>query len=442
MARYFWIETYGCQMNKAESTSIVTQMAKLGWAPASSPKEADMIILNTCSVRETAETRIWGRIGYYKSLKRTHPHTLVLMGCMAERLRDRLKEQEPAIDLVVGTFQKGAFLSLLRDTYRGSLKDFLLQPESEYHFAAGHYMEGEFKAFVPIMHGCNNFCSYCIVPYVRGREVSRDPQEIFQEFVCLQERGVKEVTLLGQNVNSYRYETQEGIMDFPHLLRELVRRFPDIPWIRFLTSHPKDLSEEVIACLALYPQLCKHLHLPVQHGSNRILRLMNRKYDREGYLRLVEGLRKGVPSISLTTDILIGFPSETEEDFRATLELMETVRFDDAFTYYYNPREGTEAYKLPDDVPMEVKLERLQAVIDLQRRIGKENKRERIGSKVKVLVEEVSKMKSTELLARTERDEMVVFPGPREWIGTFREVELLSLRGNTFKGKDTGWVDS
>mgnify|MGYP005833836509 CR=1 FL=1 len=442
MARYYWIETYGCQMNKAESNALVTQMAELGWVPASSPKDAEMIILNTCSVRGTAETRIRGRIGYYKSFKRHHPHTLVLMGCMAERLRDKLKEEEPAIDLVVGTFQKEAFLALLRDPCRESMKDFLLQPGFQYRFASGHYVEGEFKAFVPIMHGCNNFCSYCIVPYVRGREVSRNPQEIFQELDSLQERRVKEITLLGQNVNSYRYETPEETIDFPLLLKELVHRFPDIPWIRFLTSHPKDLSGKVIECLALYPQLCKHLHLPVQHGSNRILRLMNRKYDRETYIRLVEELRKRVPSISLSTDILIGFPSETEKDFQDTLELMATVRFDDAFTYYYNPREGTVAYKLSDDVPLEVKLERLQVVIDLQKRIGRENKSERIGTKVKVLVEEVSKMKSTELLARTERDEMVVLPGPREWIGTFREVELLSLRGNTFRGKDTGWVDS
>ncbi len=287
------------------------------------------------------------------------------------------------------------------------------------------------------MHGCNNFCSYCIVPYVRGREVSRNPNEIFRELETVKERGVKEVTLLGQNVNSYRYEGPEGTMDFPSLLREIVHRYPGLPWIRFLTSHPKDLSEEVIDCLATYPQLCKHLHLPVQHGSNRILHLMNRKYTRETYLNLVDRLRTRIPSISLTTDILIGFPGETEEDFQATLDLIETVRFDDAFTYYYNPREGTAAYKLPDDVPLEVKLERLQTVIDLQRRIGRENKKKRIHSKVKVLVEEVSKMKSTELLARTERDEMVVLPGPPDWIGTFREVELLSLKGNTFRGKDT-----
>ena len=442
MVRYFWIETYGCQMNKAESNALVQQMQKIGWEPAPSPQEAELIILNTCSVRGTAETRIRGRVGYYKALKRTHPHTLVLMGCMAERLKDKLKEEEPAIDLVVGTFQKGSFLSLLRDPCRDNANHFSLQENTHYTFANGHYMEGEFKAFVPIMHGCDNFCSYCIVPYVRGREISRRPAEIFKELETLREGGVKEVTLLGQNVNSYRYEGPEGWMNFPSLLREIVHGYPDIPWIRFLTSHPKDLSDEVIDCVASYPQLCKHLHLPVQHGSNRILRLMNRKYDREGYLRLVDRLRNRIPSISLTTDILIGFPGETEEDFQATIELMETVRFDDAFTYYYNPREGTEAYKLQDNVPLKLKLERLQIVIDLQRRIGRENKKERIGSKVKVLVEEVSKMKSTELLGRTERDEMVVLPGPPDWIGTFREVELLSLKGNTFKGKDAGWVNS
>lgn len=437
MPRYYWIETYGCQMNKAESNALVRQMRELGWEPAPSPGAAELVILNTCSVRGTAETRIRGRIGYYKSLKRTHPHTLVLMGCMAERLKDRLKEEEPAIDLVVGTFQKGSFLSILKDPCRERMGDLPLREGVRYQFADGHYLEGEFKAFVPIMHGCNNFCSYCIVPYVRGREVSRNPNEIFRELETVKERGVKEVTLLGQNVNSYRYEGPEGTMDFPSLLREIVHRYPGLPWIRFLTSHPKDLSEEVIDCLATYPQLCKHLHLPVQHGSNRILHLMNRKYTRETYLNLVDRLRTRIPSISLTTDILIGFPGETEEDFQATLDLIETVRFDDAFTYYYNPREGTEAYKLPDDVPLEVKLERLQTVIDLQRRIGRENKKKRIHSKVKVLVEEVSKMKSTELLARTERDEMVVLPGPPDWIGTFREVELLSLKGNTFRGKDT-----
>ncbi|MCX7787588.1 MAG: tRNA (N6-isopentenyl adenosine(37)-C2)-methylthiotransferase MiaB [Spirochaetes bacterium] len=442
MERYYWIETYGCQMNKAESNALVQEMTELGWRQASSPKEAEIIILNTCSVRGTAEMRIRGRIGYYKSLKRTHPHTLVLMGCMAERLKERLKEEEPAVDLVVGTFQKGAFLSFLRNPCRDRIPHIPLQENAAYQFAEGHYLDGEFKAFIPIMHGCNNFCSYCIVPYVRGREVSRSPEEIFRELNKLQDRGVQEITLIGQNVNSYLYEGPDGRMDFPSLLREIIHRYPDIPWIRFLTSHPKDLSDEVIDCLATYSQLCKSLHLPVQHGSNRILRLMNRKYDRDFYLRLVERLRNRVPSIALTTDILIGFPTETEEDFQATLELMKAVRFDDAFTYYYNPREGTEAYKYPDDVPLEVKLERLKVVIDLQRRIGREKKTQRIGSRIKVLVEEMSKMKSTELLCRTERDEMVIVPGPSEWIGTFREVELLSLKGNTFWGKDTGWEHS
>nr|MBP7495485.1 tRNA (N6-isopentenyl adenosine(37)-C2)-methylthiotransferase MiaB [Spirochaetales bacterium] len=290
-------------------------------------------------------------------------------------------------------------------------------------------------AFVPIMHGCNNFCSYCIVPYVRGREISRSPEEIFQELTDLQQKGVQEIILLGQNVNSYRYEREGVLLDFPGLLRRIVKEFPYIGWIRFLTSHPKDLSDEMIRCLEEIPQLCKHLHLPVQHGSSPILRRMNRKYTREEYLDLVEKIRNRIPEISLTTDILIGFPGETEKDFLDTVNLLETVRFDDAFTYYYNPREGTQAYEMEDSVPRSVKLERLGKIIDLQKRIGKENKEQRIGHRVKVLVEEVSKIKNTELLARTERDEMVVVPGPQEWIGKFRWVVLTELKGNTFLGK-------
>lgn len=434
MAKYYWMETYGCQMNKAESNALIQQMQEQGWLPAPSPSEAEMVILNTCAVRATAESRVRGRIGYFKSLKKTHPHTLVIMGCMAERLKDRLPQEEPAVDLVVGTFQKSSFLSLLKNTCRESLLK-NLEPESTYRFASGHYVSGEFKAFVPIMHGCNNFCSYCIVPYVRGREVSRNPKEILIELQGLQDKGIQEVTLLGQNVNSYNFTSPEEMVDFPSLLKKIVDSIR-IPWIRFLTSHPKDLSLEVIQCIASYPQLCKHLHLPVQHGSSRILKRMNRKYDREKYLELVDLLRSKVKNISLTTDILIGFPGETEKDFQETVSLMEQVRFDDAFTYYYNPREGTEAYNLPDDVPQSIKLERLNCIIELQRKIGRENRKKRVGEKVKVLVEEVSKMKKTELLARTERDEMVVLPGNLEWIGTFRTVELLSLRGNTFLGRD------
>jgi tRNA-2-methylthio-N6-dimethylallyladenosine synthase len=424
-------------MNKAESNALIQKMTENGWKPADTPDQAELVILNTCSVRATAESRVRGRIGYYKSLKQKHPHTLVLMGCMAERLKDTLKEEEPSIDLVVGTFQKEAFLHTVLDPcWESSSSEGLnLEDQGSYRFASKHSLEGEFKAFVPIMHGCNNFCSYCIVPYVRGREISRSPEEIFQELTDLQQKGIQEIILLGQNVNSYRYEGEGVLLDFPGLLRRIVNKFPQIGWIRFLTSHPKDLSDEMIRCLEEIPQLCKHLHLPVQHGSSRILSRMNRKYTREEYLYLVEKIRNRIPEISLTTDILIGFPGETEKDFLDTVNLLETVRFDDAFTYYYNPREGTQAYEMEDSVPRPVKLERLGKIIDLQKRIGKENKEQRIGRRVKVLVEEVSKIKNTELLARTERDEMVVVPGPQEWIGNFRWVVLTELKGNTFLGK-------
>jgi len=437
MKKLYWIETYGCQMNKAESNALIQKMTEYGWEPADTPDQAELVILNTCSVRATAESRVRGRIGYYKSLKKKHPHTLVLMGCMAERLKDTLKAEEPSIDLVVGTFQKEAFLHTVLDPcWESSSSEGLnLEDQGSYRFASKHSLEGEFKAFVPIMHGCNNFCSYCIVPYVRGREISRSPEEIFQELTDLQQKGVQEIILLGQNVNSYRYEGEGILLDFPGLLRRIVKEFPHIGWIRFLTSHPKDLSDEMIRCLEEIPQLCKHLHLPVQHGSSPILRRMNRKYTREEYLDLVEKIRNRIPEISLTTDILIGFPGETEKDFLDTVNLLETVRFDDAFTYYYNPREGTQAYEMEDSVPRSVKLERLGKIIDLQKRIGKENKEQRIGHRVKVLVEEVSKIKNTELLARTERDEMVVVPGPQEWIGKFRWVVLTELKGNTFLGK-------
>ena len=292
---------------------------------------------------------------------------------------------------------------------------------------------GEFRALVPIMHGCNNFCSYCIVPYVRGPEVSRDPESIFDEVGGLAEAGVKEVTLLGQNVNSYRFEG----LDFPGLLRRLLALLPEPFWLRFLTSHPKDLSPDLIGLLARGGALCRHLHLPVQHGSDRILEAMGRGYTRAGYLQLVSRLRKEVPEVVLTTDILIGFPGETEEDFRMTVDLMEQAGFDDAFTYRYNPREGTRAYRLADDVPEALKRSRLEEVIRLQRRISAARRRQRLGREVPVLVESLSRRDPGELLARTEGDETVVFAGSKTQVGRFSRVRLLRLSGHTFRGELT-----
>jgi len=336
---------------------------------------------------------------------------------------------------VVGTFSREAFIGMLKKAAPMDEHSLALEKETgprDYVFAPLYARRGEFKAFVPIMHGCDNFCSYCIVPYVRGREVSRPAAGIFAEIEKLISRGVREITLLGQNVNSYNFQG----CDFPGLIDEIFRRFPDAPWIRFLTSHPKDFSDVLMERLAMYPALCRRIHLPVQHGSDTILRLMNRKYTRWEYFERVEKLRKKVPGVLLSTDILVGFPGETDADFRATVTLMEELRFDDAFTYYYNPREGTAAFTMDAAVPKSVKLERLRELIELQRAIGMEKKKERLGTVVKVLAEELSRKDSGEILGRTEGDEMVVFPGPPGLIGNFRTLRLEELRGGTFYARE------
>ncbi|ADN01942.1 tRNA (N6-isopentenyl adenosine(37)-C2)-methylthiotransferase MiaB [Spirochaeta thermophila] len=436
--RTYWVETYGCQMNKAESEALIRDLEEAGWGRASAPDEADVVVLNTCAVRQTAEERIAGRLGYYRYLKKHGRFVLVLMGCMAERMKEEVLEAFPHVDVVVGTFQKKSFVRLLRERAEDLtlLQQLLLTEEDEYSFEKIHHSGPGFKAFVPIMHGCNNFCSYCIVPYVRGREVSRHPSEIFEEIEALLEKGVKEITLLGQNVNSYRFTWEGKEVRFAGLLREIVHRFPELPWLRFLTSHPKDLSDELIEVMSASPSICKHLHLPVQHGSNRILGAMNRRYTREHYLNLVERIRTAMPGIALTTDILVGFPGETEEDLELTLDLMRRVRFADAYTYYYNPRKGTRAYEWGDPIPLEVKKERLDRVIRLQRELSLEWKQMRIGRMVDVLVEEVSRKREDEVLARTEQDEMVVFPASPERIGRFARVQLVSLEGNTFRAEE------
>jgi tRNA-2-methylthio-N6-dimethylallyladenosine synthase len=433
MNRY-WLETYGCQMNKAESNALEQELLENGWTESEGPADADLILINTCSVRITAEDRIWGRIGYFKALKRTHPHTLVLLGCMAERLKNELKKIAPTVDLVVGTFQKESFLRILQTARSAEAEK--LEESPGYNFSRAHSKGKSHKALVPIMHGCDNFCSYCIVPYVRGREISRPPEEIFREISFLVDSGVKEVTLLGQNVNSYVYPDKNEDMNFPGLLEKIIKKFPGLSWVRFLTSHPKDVSPNLLRCMAENPAICRHLHLPVQHGSNRILSAMNRKYTREEYLGLIDTIRNAIPGISLSTDILIGFPGESEDDFNATLELMKLVRYDDAFMYYYNPREGTPAFRMEDTVPDNLKLERLGEVIEVQRNITGERKREHLGERLPVLVEEISKKNKNELLSRTERNEMVVFPGNSDALGKFVTVELIALKGNTFVARE------
>ena len=458
--KYFF-ETYGCQMNKAESSSVEQILIQRGWTCAENPENADLVIINTCSVRATAETRIHGRLGWFSALKKSqkkqnkNPVTVVVMGCMAQRLLESLKKQFPVVDYVVGNFQKPFFAEIFEAVENGK-KVTQLEETPVYSFASTSYEEGTFSAFVPIMHGCNNFCTYCIVPYVRGREISRNPQEILAEIDQLSAHGVKEITLLGQNVNSFCWNQTKNISQtasdfsdktakledkmifFPELMKMIAEHLKKtnspIKWVRFMSSHPKDLSDELIQVISEEVVLCKHIHLPVQHGSSEILQRMNRRYTRQNYLDLVERIRAKIPEVSLTTDILIGFPGETEEEFEETVSLMKEVNYLAAYMYYYNPREGTPACSYENQIPMEIKKKRLAKIIDIQQEITKIEMKKQLGKTVKVLVENVSRDNQTEMLGRTSRDERVVFEACKDLIGSFVDVKLESLSGNTFKG--------
>jgi tRNA-2-methylthio-N6-dimethylallyladenosine synthase len=319
--RYFF-ETYGCQMNSAESAALSLVCVERGWTRAENSESADLVLLNTCSVRLTAEKRVLGRIAHYAGLKKKHNYrfTLVIAGCMAQRLGETLKEKYPAVDYVMGTFARSIFPLILEAVEKDGKATLNLTETPVFFFSNSHLEEGQFRSFIPIMHGCDNFCSYCIVPYVRGREVSRDPQNIAEEMRLVAERGVREITLLGQNVNSYFWEKEK--MDFSGLLRFTAdeARKSGIKWIRFLSANPRNFSREAIQVMAENPVFCRHLHLPVQHGSNSVLKAMNRGYTRERYLQLVEEIRAAMPEITLSTDILAGFPGETEEDLEQTLQ--------------------------------------------------------------------------------------------------------------------------
>jgi tRNA-2-methylthio-N6-dimethylallyladenosine synthase len=442
----YLIETYGCQMNKAESAAIEILFREREWAPVLDGETPDLVLINTCSVRITAETRAWGRIDYWASEKTRRgreglaPLALIVTGCMAERMKRDLRKRQPAVDYVIGTFQKQAF-GLVIDAVAGGLRLDEIEESPAFVFAKSYYEPSSFRAFLPIMHGCNNFCTYCIVPHIRGREVSRDPADILSELETLEAQGVREVTLLGQNVNSYRWTGAGGDLDFPALLRLIADRIRDrrekgIRWMRFLTSHPKDLSEEAVRVILEEPLYCRHIHLPVQAGSNAVLKAMNRKYRREDYLALVERLRALLPDLSLSSDILVGFPGETDEDLEATLDLMRQVNYSYAFMYHFNPREGTPAATMTPKVPDKDKKARLARVMELQKTITGALMRERLGSVTEVLIEDLSRKRKSEVLARTARDEMVVFNAPANRIGSFARVRLLTLSGNTFRAEE------
>ena len=598
-------------MNIAESASIEQILISRGWKKALSAQLCDMVIINTCSVRATAETRIFGRLGFYAGLKKVRnaapdaktrsmeeaaayvekngpvPLTVVVMGCMAERLLKSLQKDFPVVDYVVGTYAKNKFGDIISAVEEGK-SPVPIEEDPVYTFAPVSYEEGAFSTFVPIMHGCNNFCTYCIVPYVRGREVSRPVDEILAELDVLSSRGVKEITLLGQNVNSYRGAFSKGVassadgaavgksggasadgapvgatangtlvgatasgtpvsttnaasanrapvnipnvayannangtpvgatasgtananitpvgatnvafannangtpvgltnvayenrvpvsatatgdasanstpvgatgnasanstpITFPQLLQTICAHIEKtkspIRWIRFESSNPKDFSDELIETIAQSakraeenpesPTICRGLHIAVQHGSSRILKLMNRRYTREAYLELVKKIREKIPGIQLSTDIMLGFPGESEEDFEEAYSLMKEVRYESAFMYYFNPREGTPAAKMDGQIDLETKKERLQKIIDLQLKITTDVMQERVGKTITVLADIISRDDKTELLGKTEQNERVAFKGKSSLIGHFVKVHLDSLNGNTFRG--------
>ena len=429
----YYIETYGCQMNVAESNAMETMLKGRGWVEASSPEDADLAIINTCSVRKSAENRIWGRLGAYTHIKaqkakENESLTLVLAGCMAERLHDSVKNDAPQIDFVIGNNDKLKLLDIIGD------KESTPQESEKYVFTKAYHKDGEFSSYVPIMNGCNNFCSYCIVPYVRGREVSRPVDEILEEVRQLDEEGVREITLLGQNVNSYDYEG----CHFPQLLRMVCRQCRNIQWIRFESPHPKDFSEELIEVIAREPRVAKHLHVPMQSGNTRILGLMNRRYTREKYLALIDKIKQRVPNVTFALDIMVGFPGETEEEFLDTMSAVEAVGCIEAYMYYWNPREGTRACSMEGQLSDKEKQQRLQRLIDWQLANTAKIKATRAHGVQKVLVTQVSRDDKSKMLGRNEHGEMVAFStleGSSVKPGDMVYVDFKLLNGNTYLGE-------
>ena len=434
-----YIETYGCQMNVADSEVVASVMQMAGYETTDDLKEADAVFLNTCSVRDNAEQKIYHRLEALNALRKSRKLIIGVLGCMAERVKEELLEQHGA-DLVAGP---DAYLSLpdliaQAETGHKAINIELSTTETyrdvvPQRIGLGHKIGG----FVSIMRGCNNFCHYCIVPYTRGRERSRDIESILKEVRDLRDRGFKEVTLLGQNVNSYLMRNEElgiGNYDFPMLLRMVAEEAPEMR-VRFTTSHPKDMSDETLQVIAEMPNVCKHIHLPVQSGSDRILKLMNRKYTREWYLDRVAAIRRIIPDCGLSTDIFVGYCSETEEDHQLSLSLMREVGYDSAFMFKYSERPGTYASKhLPDDVPEEVKIRRLNELIALQTEISAQQNKKDEGKEFDVLVEGFSKRSREQLCGRTEQNKMVVFDREGHHIGETVRVKITGSTSATLLG--------
>jgi len=432
-----YIKTYGCQMNESDSEIIAGLLKKDHYQFATDLEEADLIILNTCYVREKVKQKVYSKLGEIKKLKKRNAHLILgVCGCLAQRQPQELLRQAPYVDFILGTFNFHNLPLVLKKISK--TRKMIMEVEEQEAIPEGlpRCRKGRFRAYVPIMRGCDNFCTYCNVPYVRGREKSRLPEDILRELEELSHQGYQEVTLLGQNVNSYGKDLEKR-MDFADLLDE-VNRIKGIERVRFTTSHPRDISEKLVKKMRDLDKVCEHLHLPVQAGSNKILSRMNRGYTRENYLDLVSRIRQAIPEISLTTDIIVGFPGETEDDFQDTLNLIRQVEFDGAFTFCYSPLKGTRAAEFEDQIPEEAKKERIRRLIQVQREILERRNKALIGRKFEVLVEGLSKKSPDELQGRTRTNKVVIFKGGSDLIGRFIQVRIVdsgqwALRGEALE---------
>lgn len=435
--RKLYIETYGCQMNVSDSEVVASIMRTDGYWVTEKPDEADAIFINTCSVRDNAEQRVLNRLQYYQSFRKKKKSLIIgVLGCMAERVKEELI-QKHGVDLVAGPDSYMDLPNLVGAVEQGEKAiNVILSTQETYKDVIPLKIGGlHISGFISIMRGCNNFCTYCIVPYTRGRERSRDVESILNEVRDMKSKGYREITLLGQNVNSYRYESDDEVIGFPQLLARVAEEAPDIR-IRFTTSHPKDMSDETLHMMATYPNICRHIHLPAQSGSSRILEVMNRKYTREWYLNRIAAIRRILPDCGISTDLFCGYHSETEEDYQATLSLMREVGYDSAFLFKYSERPGTYAAKhLKDDIPEQEKVRRLQGLIDLQNKLSEASNRRDIGKTFEVLIEGFSKRSREQLFGRTGQNKVVIFDKQDFHIGQFIQVKVEDATSATLFGK-------
>ncbi len=420
-----YVRSFGCQLNVSDGEKIKGLLSSMGFGFTDNENAADLIILNTCAVRESAEDRVFGIVGSMKKLKENKPSVIIgIAGCMTAQshIAEKIKRSYPQVDFVLGTSAINGLPALLRDSLRGRGFGADISEYDDFSAVVPQLRDSSFKASVPIMFGCNNFCTYCIVPYVRGRERSRKPEDIISEVRELVSSGYKEIMLLGQNVNSYGKDL-ENAMSFPQLLREINAIEGDFI-VRFMSSHPKDASKELIDTIFECDKIAKHLHLPVQSGSSDVLRRMNRRYSAEDYLSIVDYIYSKDPDFSLTTDLIVGFPDETDEDFEETLDIIKRVRYDNIYSFIYSKRSGTKAAEMPDAVSDEIKSRRMRELLEVQRNISTEHYKRFIGRRMRVLADDVSKKKKGCITGKSSEFIIVEFEGDESLIGQFVDVEV------------------